>query len=60
MNLEKLTGGAAVGAGVVVWLTHSGDFTVEEIVAMSVGLGSAITYAVGVIERVFNGIDGRE
>lgn len=51
MNLEKLTGGAAVGAGVVVWMTHGGEFTLEEIAAMSLGLGSVITYVVSLVER---------
>ena len=52
MNLEKLTGGAAVGAGIVVWLTHGRDFDVAEIAALSVGLGAAITYAVSRVERL--------
>ena len=51
MKLENLTGGAAVGAALVVWLTHGGDYSMEEIVAMSVGAGSVITYAVGLVER---------
>ena len=53
MNFEKLTGGAAVGAGIVVWLTHGGDFNIEEIAAMAVGLGSAITYVISRLEKVF-------
>ncbi len=52
MNLEKLTGGAAVGAGVVVWLTHGGEYNVEEVAAMSLGLGAAVTYAVSQVERL--------
>ena len=59
MNFEKLTGGAAVGAGVVVWFTHGLDFTVEEIAAMSVGLGAVVTYAAGMVERLIAGISRR-
>ena len=54
MNIERLTGGAAVGAAVVVWATHGREYNVEEIAAMALGLGAAITYVVNQIERVKN------
>ena len=62
MNLEKLTGGAAVGAGIVVWVTHGGDFNIEEIAAMALGLGSAITYVISRLEKLFDlyTFDGRD
>ena len=52
MNFEKLTGGAAVGAAVVVWLTHGGDWSIEEVAPMAAGLGAAITYVVNAVERL--------
>ncbi len=55
MKLEKLSGGAAVGAAVVVWFTHGGDFTLEEIAALSLGLGASITYVVNLAERLLLG-----
>ncbi len=57
MNFEKLTGGAAVGAAVVVWVTHGRDFNIEEIAAMAMGLGATITYLVNLIERMLGGRD---
>lgn len=54
MNLEKLTGGAAVGAAVVVWATHGGEFDIAEVATMSVGLGAAITYVVNQVERLLS------
>ena len=54
MNFEKLTGGAAVGAAVVVWATHGGGWSIEEVVPMAVGLGAAITYVVNFFERLFH------
>lgn len=55
MKLEKLTGGAAVGAAIVVWFTHGGDYTIEEIAALAVGLGSTVTYVVTLAERLLLG-----
>lgn len=60
MAFEKLTGGAAVGAAVVVWFTHGKEFSIEEIAALSVGLGSAITYVVGMIERALGTARGKD
>lgn len=59
MNLEKLTGGAAVGAGVVIWATHGREFAVEEVVAMAAGLGAVITYLVSLIERALSAFEER-
>lgn len=50
MNMNKLTGGAAVGAAIVVFFAHGKDFTPEEIVAMSAGVGTAINYVVNLVE----------
>ncbi len=55
MKFEKLSGGAAVGAAVVVWFTHGADFTLEEIAALSIGLGAAVTYVVTLAERLLLG-----
>lgn len=52
MPNTQLTGGMAVGLGVVVWLTHGGDWTPEQIGALSAGLGAAITYTVRMAERL--------
>lgn len=51
MKFEKLTGGAAVGAGVIVWATHGMDFSIEEVVTMAAGLGAVVTYIVNLVER---------
>ena len=51
MNYEKLTGGAAVGAALVVWVTHGSTFAVEEIAIMAAGAGAAVTYLVGLAEE---------
>ena len=51
MNMERLTGGAAVGAGLVVFYTHGENYSIEEIAAMATGLGAAITYVVSLAER---------
>ena len=53
MNLEKLTGGTAVGAALVVWYTHGGDWTEVEIGALTAGAGAAITYVVRLAEKLF-------
>ena len=52
MKYESLTGGQAVGAALVVWLTHGGEWPVESIAAMAVGTGAAITYIAGWVERI--------
>ena len=51
MNLERLTGGAAVGAALVVLYTHGEEYTLEEIAAMAVGLGAVVTYVANLIEK---------
>ena len=58
MKFDKLTGGAAVGAGLVVWLTHGRDFNIEEVAAMAAGLGAVVTYAVNLFERFLKCMGG--
>lgn len=53
MNVDsKLTGGAAVGAAIAVYLTHGGDYQFEEIAALSAGIGAAVTYLAAKIDRL--------
>ncbi len=51
MNLERLTGGAAVGAALVVLYTHGKEYSLEEIAAMATGLGAVVTYGANLVER---------
>lgn len=51
MKLENLTGGAAVGTAFVVWFVHGGDYSVEEVVAMSAGASAVVTFLVGLFNR---------
>lgn len=57
-NVQKLTGAAAVGTAVVVWATHGGDWSLEEIAALSAGAGSALAYVVKLVERFIPAVDG--
>lgn len=55
MNMERLSGGAAAGAALAVFLTHGADYSIEEIAALATGFGAAITYLVKLGELVFLG-----
>lgn len=52
MQFDKLSGGMAVGAAIVILLAHGKDFTLEEITILSAGVGTVVTYLAGIANKL--------
>lgn len=52
MQFDKLSGGMAVGAAIVIFLTHGKDFTLEETAILSAGVGTIVTYLAGIANKL--------
>lgn len=46
--------GVAVGAAVVAYITHDGGWSVEELAALTAGLGAAVTYVFRYVTRLLD------